>query len=938
MTDTADPLLTARWITIRPNPDEDKHPLHGARWIGPSEKCEPDAGRFLATVVDFTLPQGRAISSATFHFWVEGRMYFDPTFATPIMAEDEVNWAFCRVNGSCETHFRELVPLLDLRAVHSVSIGHLLIPGENRIAFLSWMTLPEPGVIAVVEITFEDGETLRIASDASWSSQVLSLAEARAADWHEHLDALTGCRELCAFAAEPWSDIRALLNHLPSPVVLRRSFKLPQRPIASAHIEATAIGMYDMELNGQRVGDVYFAPGWTDIRKTAHVQRYDVTSLVRPGDNRWCSTVAKGYAGSPMQGCVPMREDTKALRAALVVRYHDGETLRIVTEAEGWEGGDGPVRDSEIYNGETVDRTYTPISRPVIELPERATRCIPETAPQPKVVREFVPLSITARGRGTFIVDFGQNFSGFVRLHLDEPTGTRVVLRHAEALRNDGALMTANLGRAACTDSVVCDGQPFVFEPRFTMRGFRYVEVSGLSRDLTAEDIRGIAISSVTRETFTGTSSFPQINSLIEMIRWTQLSNWLVVPSDCPQRSERLGWMGDNQLFAPSGLLLYDGKDFQHKHLDDIYDGANANGSPPEFAPCGGGAGPRPSYAYAEATVTLPHAIWKIYGDLSVAREHWRDIAAYLQAMDRAADEEGLITYGTYGDWLTIEAKAPHAIMGPIQQANTYLLAAELAEALGDTEAACHYNRRFEEIATVWRRRHLHADGTIEHDTQSVYLCAWKAGMIPAECKPGVTRAMRASFARWDDHLRTGIISTAALLDVLVDAGLLDVAWKILSDDSFPSYGYFVKNGATTMPEWWDPWPGEHETTEYWANFKGDRSQNEFHGSLNHPVFGSIFGGIFRHVWGLRQAPRSSGFREVIIQPRFTDKIESFSGKFDSVSGTYALSWQRKGNGVHYEITIPEGGKATLIPPDGECAPLHLATGTTRVVLPVARC
>lgn len=924
----------ARWITIRPIPETDGLPLRGAHWVGHPDWTEPVADHFLATVADIDLPEDRTVRSARLHHWVEGRSFFDPTFDVPRMAKDKAAWGYCRINGSSEAPFRELVYLLELLAVRQVEITHLLKAGSNRVAFLSWMTLPEPCVIATVEVEYADGEVQRFVSNTDWRCQVLSVAQARAVDWQAHLDERAPCVARARFGEEPWSDIRGQLCHLPAPVVLRRRFSLPDRPIASAQIEATAIGAYDMELNGKRVGDLCLTPGWTDTRQVAHVQCHEVSGLLAPGDNCWTATVAKGWAGSPMQGCASMREDTKALRAVLEVRYADGETLRFPTTAADWEGGDGEVRDSEIYDGETVDRTHTPVSRPVVDLPERATRCEAGPDAQPRVVREFPPVTITPRGQDTWIVDFGQAFSGVVRLRLDEPHGRKVVLRHAEALRKDAALMTASLRAARCTDSVVCDGEPFVFQPRFTFRGFRYVEISGLSRAPASEDLRGVAISSVERRTFEGESSFPQLNRLIEIIRWTQLSNWLTVPTDCPQRSERLAWQGDNQLFAPSGLLLFDGKDFQSKHVGDILESPHEEtGAPPEFAPNGGGPGPAPSYAYADAAVTLPHTIWRIYGDLRLAGRHWDKIRGYLRSIDLCADAEGLVIHGSYGDWLTTENKTPHPIMAPIMQVKVFRQAAELAEALGDGATAETCRTRAAEVATVWRRRHLGADGTIESDNQSVYVCAWRFGLIPETLKPQTAAAMRRAFERHDGHIRTGICGTPSVMDALIDAGHRDIAWRILSEDSFPSYGYFIQNGATTMPEWWDPWPGEHETTEYWQNFKGDRSQNDTHCSLNHPVFGAVFEGIFKHVWGLRQAPGSIGFRETIIQPRFTDKLESFSGAFHSAAGTYELSWRSRDGHIDYQIRIPDGGRASLVPPRPGQAPIILTPGESSIRL-----
>ncbi len=323
-----------------------------------------------------------------------------------------------------------------------------------------------------------------------------------------------------------------------------------------------------------------------------------------------------------------------------------------------------------MYAGETVDMTYEPRWRPAVVLPGRDIALTPETGTLARIVREFPPLRILPRGERTWIVDFGQNCTGVVRLELDEPRGTCIVVRHAEDLRKDGGLMTGSLKSAACTDRVVCPGGSFVFQPRFTFRGFRYIEIAGISSAPKPEQLRKIALSSITRQTLELDFAHSQFDRLFEMIRWTQLSNWLSVPMDCPQRGERLGWLGDNQLFAPSGLMLFDGCQFQSKHLDDIFHAAHENGAPPDMAPCGGGAPPLATYGWADGAVTVPHAIWKIYGDIGPARRHWAAIRKYLFSLDASGDADGLVVHGTYGDWLTTETKTRHPIMAPICRAN----------------------------------------------------------------------------------------------------------------------------------------------------------------------------------------------------------------------------------------------------------------------------
>jgi alpha-L-rhamnosidase len=933
-------LSEAKWISIPPLTDDDFCPLHGAQWIGPARDGAARPDRLMAVSVDFMIPAGKTIKSAVFNYWMEGRPYFDSGLPQPIPAD----WSFVVFNGqpardfsggrnSVDAGFLLMGRLpLDLRAPGFMGITTFLREGANTISFLSWMRMEQPSVVAALDVVFGDGETLHIRSDRNWRVQTLDVETAAGCDWHRRLDRLEPALEVCAFGQEPWSDVRARLNHPVPPVVLRRRFELPAKAIAYARIESTAIGVYDMELNGEKVGDDFMAPGWTDTRKTIHVQNYDAANLLRSGINEWTITVAKGWAGSAMQNQPSLRECEKAFRARLTVRYADGEEWRVVTDGDAWEGCTGEVVDSEIYFGEMVDHTRERVWRSAVTLPERDIRIIAETTPQGRCIQSLAPVELFEREPGVWIADFGRQLGGVVALRVNEPRGTRVTVGHAEVLRKDKKLGVWNHRAAVNVDRYVCPCGEITLRPRFTFRGFRWIEIRGVSGKLDPDQIRALAYSSLTKQTFFANFENSDLDRLMDAVRRTAQVNLLSIPADCQQRSERLPWSGSLLPFAAACAKLFDCETFFQKHFEDCLDAAHPSGSFPDFAPCGGGAGPDSTYGWGDVAVLIPWLLWRDYGNSDFARRHWYAIRRYLDQRDATADAEGMNINGTYGDWLTMEPKTPHAILGPVFQAWTHRMAVDMAQSLGREDDARHHRRRFDEIGEVWRRRHLHGDGTIESDTQAIYAFAWNAGLIPQSLKPLTAAAFKASMARRDNRAYTGILGTMFLLDALMDAGLEDIAWQILTQHGFPSYQYFFDKGLTTIPEWWDSFP-EHQVMPEWKKFTGDGDQGEVFASLCHYELGSVLDAVIQYVFGFRQAPDSSGYRRVIIHPRFTDRLPSARGRFESVHGVYRLEWKREGTNIQFIIEIPDGCSGELMPIGSNAAPIALPAGRTEITM-----
>jgi len=690
---------------------------------------------------------------------------------------------------------------------------------------------------------------------------------------------------------------------------LRKAVKLANKSIASARLYVTALGLYEMSINGKRVGDIAFAPEWTDYRKRINYQVYDVTSMLRKSDNVLAGLVGTGwYSGHIGLGGFRHYGQIPALLAQMEVTYSDGTVEQVVSD-ESWKVTGSPILSSDFMAGENYDarleikgwneagiddstwkaaKTRQETSRPLEGLVTHPVRKICEI--KAKTITEPKP--------GCWTYDLGQNMVGFVRLKISAEAGTRITMRHAEVLNPDGSIYTKNLRGARCTDTYTCKGTGAeTYEPRFTFHGFRYVEITGVMGKPGLDAVTGIVLASDTPMAGEFECSDPRINQLFSNIVWGQRGNYLSIPTDCPQRDERLGWMGDAQVFVRTATYNADVAAFFTKWLVDV-DDAQRDGAFTDVSPgtcCGAG-----TPAWADAGVICPWTIYRVYGDTRQLEKHYPAMVKWVEwcrvhstDLIRSKDRGG-----DYGDWLSIGANTPKDLIGTAYFAYSTRLVAQSAKVLGKTEDAAKYEQLFQDIKNAFNKKYVAADGRIFGNTQSCYLMAIKFGLLSDEMRAKAAKYLVEDIAGKKDHLSTGFVGVSYLLPVLTQEGQLDTVFKLFLQDTFPSWLFPVKNGATTIWERWDGWTPERGFQDAGMN------------SFNHYSLGSCGEWMFASLAGIDTD--GAGFRKLVIKPTLGPGITWVKASYDSICGKIATSWKTEGGKLSLDVAIPPNTTATV--------------------------
>ena len=695
---------------------------------------------------------------------------------------------------------------------------------------------------------------------------------------------------------------------------LRKSFAL-KNPVRRAMLYATALGLYDIRLNGRRVGDHVLAPEWTDYRKRVRYQAYDVTALLKRGDNAIGALLADGwYSGHIGNGGYQFYGKVPALLSQLEVTYADGSTERVVTDGA-WKLHASPILATDFMLGESYDarlelRGWDQPGLDDSQWPVAAVRDEPARPLEGQVmepVRETATLrakALTEPKPGRWTFDLGQNMVGVVRLKVAAPAGTKITLRHAEVLNPDGTLYTVNLRSAISVDTYVCKGGGVeVWQPRFTFHGFRYVELAGLPGKPSLDAVTGIVINSDTPPTGAFTCSDPRINQLQSNILWGQRGNYISIPTDCPQRDERLGWMGDAQVFVRTATFNADVAAFFSKWLVDVDDGQTPEGAFSDVNPNTMNCGNVP--AWADAGVICPWTIYQAYGDKRVLERH-------LPAMTRWVEwcrthSTGLIRDkhrgNDYGDWLSIGADTPKDLIGTAYFAYSTRLVAKSYQALGKTDAAAKYEQLFQDIKAAFNKEYVAPDGRIDGDTQCAYVMALKFDLLPDALRPKAAQYLEEDIKAKGGHLSTGFVGVSYLLPVLTLEGKADTAFSLLMQDSFPSWLFSVKHGATTIWERWDGWTPE-------KGFQ-DPGMNSF----NHYSLGSCGEWLYQTVAGIGSDPAQPGFGRLVIRPRVGGGLTWVKAHYDSIHGRIASAWTLKNGQFTLDTVIPANTTATVYVP-----------------------
>ncbi|GIE80754.1 hypothetical protein Aph02nite_67040 [Actinoplanes philippinensis] len=696
--------------------------------------------------------------------------------------------------------------------------------------------------------------------------------------------------------------------------LLRHEFRV-DREVGRARIYATALGVYELSLNGARVGDHQLAPGWTDYAKRVQYQTFDVTGQLVAGDNTIGAMLGDGwYSGSIAWLGDKLYGQRPELLAQLRIDYTDG-TSQIIGSDGGWRTADGPVLRGDNIHGETYDARRDPpgwrrsafddtawspaaVRDTTVDDPTR--RLVAQVDPPVKVTGELPAKALTQPRPGVWVVDLGQNMVGSVRLRVSGDAGRTVRIRHAEVLNPDGTVYTANLRTAQATDNYTLAGTGAeVYEPRFTFHGFRYVELSNFPGTPDLSTVTGRVMG--TAAPFTGelTTSDPMINKLQSNIVWGQRGNFLSVPTDTPARDERLGWTGDISVFAETATYNMDSLSFLTKWLADMRDAQSANGAYPDVAPrscCGEGVS-----GWADAGITVPYTLWKRYGDTAVLVAHYDSMRRYVDYVQ--ATSRGLLRpdAGPYLDWLNLDDPTPAGVVGTAYAAYSTRLFAEMAAALGRTADAERYGARATAVKQAFADAYLSADGRIEGDSQTAYVLALSMDLVPDALRDAAGKRLADRVASREHHLSTGFLGTPDLLPALTDTGNLDIAYRLLTNRDYPSWGYEIARGATTIWERWDSIKPD-------GSF-GDVGMNSF----NHYAYGAVGDWMYRTIGGLRPDDAAPGYRHVTIAPKPGGGLTSARASYRSRYGRFVSDWRLDAAGqMALNVTVPGNTTATV--------------------------
>jgi alpha-L-rhamnosidase len=706
----------------------------------------------------------------------------------------------------------------------------------------------------------------------------------------------------------PKSAIQNPLVLPPSPF-LRKSFSLDQ-PVQRAVLSVTALGLYEMHLNGHRVGNDLFRPGWTDFRKRLYYQTYDVTSLLSTGQNVLGAILGDGWAcgyvglgGRDRYGVGRPR-----LLAQLDLTAKDGSRQTIVTDGS-WRGSYGPILASDMLMGETYDARREMPGWDSSAFQDADWQAVTSDAPWPAPLQaypgvpvrntlELKPRSVNEVSPGVFIFDLGQNMVGQARLAVSGPAGTTIRLRFGEVLNPDGTLYTANLRGARCTDNYTLrGGGPEVWEPRFTFRGFRYAEVTGYPGRPPLDALTGIVLHSDTPPAGTFACSNPLVNQLQHNIEWGQRGNFLEVPTDCPQRDERLGWMGDAQIFCRTACDNMDVAAFFTKWMQDVEDAQHPDGAFTDVSPSvAAGAG---TAAWGDAGVVVPWTLYQVYGDTEIIHRHYAAMTRWIDYLQQHS--AGLLRPASgYGDWVAAGASTPTDVLATAYFAYSTSLLARMARAIGKVDDAGKYEALFAQIRDAFDRAYLSPDGRIKGDTQTCYVLALQMDLLPDEQRAAAARHLVEDIESQGGHLSTGFVGTGYLAPVLTPAGSTDVAYRLITSDTYPSWGYEIRHGATTI---WERWDGITPD---------GRFQDPGMNSFNHYAFGAVGHWLYSTVAGIDTDPDQPGFRHILIRPQPGGGLTWARATYDSIRGKISTAWNQDGGRLTLDVTIPANTMATI--------------------------
>ncbi|MEK6783327.1 MAG: family 78 glycoside hydrolase catalytic domain [Bacteroidota bacterium] len=703
----------------------------------------------------------------------------------------------------------------------------------------------------------------------------------------------------------------------------RKTFSTAKK-IASATAYITSLGLYEAFINGKRVGDAYLTPGWTSYNKRLQYQLYDITTLLTSGNNTIGVALGNGwYRGFiGFSGQKNFYGKELALLAQIEIQYSDGTRETIVTD-DSWKSSTGSIVSSEIYNGETIDArkeksgwntsSFNDADWQGVIIKSSGTPPLIATYNEPIRKKEtFKPIKSITTPKGEKVLDFGQNLVGWVQVKIKGNAGDKITLYHAEVLDKEGNFYTENLRPAKQKNEYILkgSGEEF-FEPHFTFQGFRYIKIEDYKGEINPDNFTAVALYSDMQPTGTFTSSNPLINQLQHNIQWGQRGNFLDVPTDCPQRDERLGWTGDAQAFARTATFNYDVHNFFSKWLKDV-EADQIDGNVPFVVPNVLGAGAAGSAGWADAATIIPWNMYLAYGDKRVLEDQFASMKAWVGFMERNSTNYLWNKGFHFGDWLFYRpiddndgraAVTDKYLIAQCFFAHSTELVIKTAKVLGKQDDVTKYSALLKNVKDAFMKEYMTANGRLVSSTQTAYVLALNFDMLPENLRAYAAEKLVENIKSYGNHLTTGFLGTPYLCHVLSRFGYDDVAYTLLLQENYPSWLYPVKVGATTI---WERWDGIKPD----GNF-----QTPDMNSFNHYAYGAIGDWMYRIVTGIDTDELAPGYKSIVIKPHLDKRLTQASSEYKTGYGLVKSSWKTTDQAITLDVEIPANTKASVFVP-----------------------